>query len=236
MRNSRSPEGAIAVTTIESAAMKGRPVTVRIFFLALLTVLVGEIAVVAFISHTAFQSLVILGVERFTVCAVLLMLVAASDYGLAIFDASRAGVVGGIKKGLVWSACCGVAAALVFALLYAMRISPLTLIRTSLPAGRLGLVVFFLVGGLIAPVAEEVFFRGIVYGFLRKWGAMLAIIGSTVVFAGAHAFLTPVPLIQIMGGILFAIAYEVEGNLLVPVVIHILGNTTIFSLSLMGDY
>jgi membrane protease YdiL (CAAX protease family) len=215
--------------------MEGKPVTGRIFSLALLTVLVGEIAVVAFISHTAHHSLVILGVERFTVCAVLLMLVAAGDCGLATFDASRTGVVGGIRKGLVWSACCGLAAALVFALLYTMRISPLTFIRTNLPAGRQGLVVFFLVGGLIAPVAEEVFFRGIVYGFLRKWGVVLAIIGTTAVFAGAHAFLTPVPLIQIVGGILFAIAYEVEGNLLVPVVLHILGNTTIFSLSLMGD-
>jgi membrane protease YdiL (CAAX protease family) len=234
MRNSRSPEGAIAVTTIESAAMKGKPVPGRIFSLALLTVLVGEIAVVAFISHTAYHSLVILGIERFTVCAVLLMLVAASDCGLATFDASRIGVVGGIRKGLVWSACCGLAAALVFALLYTMRISPLTFIRTNLPAGRQDLVVFFLVGGLIAPVAEEVFFRGIIYGFLRKWGVVLAIIGTTAVFAGAHAFLTPVPLIQIVGGILFVIAYEVEGNLLVPVVLHILGNTTIFSLSHMG--
>ena len=39
------------------------------------------------------------------------------------------------------------------------------------------------------------------------------------------------PLTQIVGGIVFAIAYEKEKNLMVPVTIHCLGNLAIFSLT-----
>jgi hypothetical protein len=92
-------------------------------------------------------------------------------------------------------------------------------------------VLFFVVGGLIAPVAEEIFFRGIVYGFLRRWGFAVALIGSTLLFAWVHPG-AGVPITQIIGGLVFAAAYEIEGNLAVPITIHVLGNTAIFGLSL----
>jgi hypothetical protein len=38
----------------------------------------------------------------------------------------------------------------------------------------------------------------------------------------------------VVGGVLFAAAYEKEKNLLVPVTIHCLGNLAIFSLSLIS--
>ena len=34
---------------------------------------------------------------------------------------------------------------------------------------------------------------------------------------------------QLVGGILFAVAYEVEGSLMTPIVIHVLGNMGIFA-------
>jgi hypothetical protein len=42
------------------------------------------------------------------------------------------------------------------------------------------------------------------------------------------------PFPQAVGGIVFAIAYKVEGNLMVPITIHVLSNTAIFALSLMA--
>jgi hypothetical protein len=39
---------------------------------------------------------------------------------------------------------------------------------------------------------------------------------------------------QVVGGIVFAVAYEVEGSLLVPITIHVLGNMAIFTLSLIS--
>jgi hypothetical protein len=88
---------------------------------------------------------------------------------------------------------------------------------------------------VLEPVAEEVFFRGIVYGFLRKWGVLLALVGTTAVFVAAHTLRAGIPLPQIVGGMVFAIAYEMEGSLLVPIVIHVLGNAAIFSLCLLNN-
>ena len=91
-----------------------------------------------------------------------------------------------------------------------------------------------MVGGLVAPIAEEIFFRGVIYGFLRRWGVLLALAGSTVIFVLAHAISSRIPLTQIVGGIVFAVAYEVEGKLMVPITIHVLGNMAIFTLSLVS--
>jgi hypothetical protein len=38
---------------------------------------------------------------------------------------------------------------------------------------------------------------------------------------------------QIIGGVLFAVAYELEGSLFVPITIHALGNLAIFGSSLV---
>ena len=47
----------------------------------------------------------------------------------------------------------------------------------------LGLVVF---GGLVVPFAEELFFRGVVYSALRRYGAVLATLASAALFGIAH--------------------------------------------------
>ena len=89
-----------------------------------------------------------------------------------------------------------------------------------------------MVGGIISPVAEEIFFRGMLYGYFRRWGIWAALLLSTVVFVMAHAIFHRVPLPQIVGGILFALAYEKEKNLMVPMTIHVLGNLAIFAIAL----
>lgn len=54
---------------------------------------------------------------------------------------------------------------------------------------------------------------------------------SSIDLAHPAGFGFPMP--QITGGILFAMAYEKEENLIVPITIHILGNIAIFSLALL---
>ena len=90
---------------------------------------------------------------------------------------------------------------------------------------------FFILGGFFAPLAEEIFFRGILYGFFRKWGISTAIIVSTLLFVLPHTSGHTLPITQIIGGILFAVSYEVEKNLLVPITIHSLGNLAIFTIA-----
>jgi membrane protease YdiL (CAAX protease family) len=140
----------------------------------------------------------------------------------------------GFTKGLVWSAGFGVAAGGLFLSLFMAGHNPLMLIRSPLPQGTTRLILFFCVGGIVAPIAEEIVFRGLIFGYLRRWGLPAAILISTALFAFIHlVFRNPtIPVTQIVGGLVFAVAYHMGKSLMVPIVIHTLGNLAIFTLSL----
>lgn len=135
----------------------------------------------------------------------------------------------GIRKGIIWSAVFAALAAAGAMICLAVGINPLKLIRVRLPSGTGEIVLFFLVGGLVGPIAEELFFRGVIYGFLRKWGFIAALFGSTAMFVFAHGW-GGIGIPQLVGGLVFAAAYEYEKNLLVPIIIHVTGNLALFSL------
>jgi len=207
----------------------------KIFFLSLFVVLGCEIIALSVIYHVSFSPLPVLAVERIVETGLLLFAVSAWDQGLPAIGLRKGETLVGLKRGFIWSAFFGLAALVFFSILIAARISPFEIIQATLPANTKELVLFFLVGGLIAPIAEEVFFRGIIYGFFRRWGVVLAVLGTTLIFVAAHAVRAGVPLPQIVGGIVFAVAYEIEGNLMVPITIHVVGNAAIFSLCLLGE-
>ncbi|MEE4112200.1 MAG: type II CAAX endopeptidase family protein [Desulfobacteraceae bacterium] len=136
----------------------------------------------------------------------------------------------GFRKGLVWSAGFGAAAGLLFMGLFMAGLDPFMLVRSPLPRGAYQRVLFFFVGGIVAPVAEEIVFRGLIFGYLRSWGVPAAVLISTALFAALH--LPAAPITQIVGGVVFSVAYHTGKSLMVPIVIHVLGNLAIFTLSL----
>jgi hypothetical protein len=218
-------EGEMAPKTIE----------MRILFLSLAALLITEAATGVLLAEHGYSSLSILGVVRAAEILLFFLIVSAWGKGMSSIGLAQGRRVAGLKKGLIWSAVFGLCAFLGLAVLYAAHIEkPLGLIRTHLPPDTQGIVLLFVVGGLVSPVAEEIFFRGILYGFLRRWGVIVAVAGSTVIFVFAHAIISGIPLTQLIGGIVFAVAYEVEENLMVPITIHVLGNIAIFSLSLVS--
>jgi membrane protease YdiL (CAAX protease family) len=81
---------------------------------------------------------------------------------------------------------------------------------------------------LLAPVAEEVLFRGILYAWLKQRGfPRLALWGSASLFALMHMNLVAfVPLLLL--AVALAILYDRTGNLLAPIVGHALFNTANF--------
>ncbi len=138
----------------------------------------------------------------------------------------------GFLKGLLWSACFAVAAVIIAGALYIAGMDPVVFFRHPLPAAQARHpLILLIVGGVIAPVAEEIFFRGILYGFFRSRGIITAIVISTVLFVLPHLNGNTIPLTQAVGGIVFALAYEKEKNLLTPITIHCLGNLTLFGLT-----
>jgi membrane protease YdiL (CAAX protease family) len=209
-----------------------KTIETKIVFLALAAVVTTEVAIRGFIPESGQSPMFVLGVGRVVQVLILLVIVSIWGTGSSSIGLARGQILTGVERGLIWSGVFGICACLGFAVLYATNINPLKLIKTHVPPSTQGIVLFFVVGGLVAPIAEEVFFRGIVYGFLRRWGVLLALIGTTVIFVLAHAIISRIPLTQIVGGIVFAVAYEMEGNLMVPITIHVLGNMAIFALSL----
>ncbi len=84
---------------------------------------------------------------------------------------------------------------------------------------------------LVGPAAEEVFFRGLLYGWLRvRWGIRPALGLSAALFALLHG--DPVAFVPILGlGLLFGWVYERTGSLLAPVSIHVLHNAGMLALA-----
>jgi len=72
----------------------------------------------------------------------------------------------------------------------------------------------------LAPIAEEVFFRGVVFNaWLREGGRRWAYIGSAALFAAIHlSLLSLLPIFLL--GLALAWVYERKGNLLAPIAMH----------------
>jgi membrane protease YdiL (CAAX protease family) len=179
--------------------------------------------------------MVVLGAVRLLQAGLLIMIVIIRQKRLTAIGLSLKDTLPGLKRGFIWSAGFGLVVLLGGVLLCVMGINPLSLIHSPVPADPGHILLFFIVGGLIAPITEEIFFRGVLYGFFRRWGALTAILLSTLAFVLVHPVFPAIPITQVVGGILFALAYEIEKNLMAPIAIHTLGNMAIFGLSLIGD-
>lgn len=173
----------------------------------------------------------VLGFARVVEAVAIVQIVQHFDKGVWALESMTSWFVDGVRAGLIWSAGFGLITAMIFLILLADGTNPLDYIQAPMPAATVDIMLLFLVGGILSPAAEEIFFRGILYSYLRRWGIAAAVILSTLLFAIAHTGGSQIPVIQLIGGIVFAIAYEREDNLMVPITLHILGNTAIFSLS-----
>lgn len=95
----------------------------------------------------------------------------------------------------------------------------------------LPLWVGILMYGVIAPFAEEVVFRGIVYNRLdRFYGRIIAIIGSALLFGVYHGNIVQA-LYGFILGVLIAVLYERYGSFVVPVLIHSAANICVYIVS-----
>jgi uncharacterized protein len=86
---------------------------------------------------------------------------------------------------------------------------------------------------LLAPVAEEMMFRGILYPVIRQAGyRRLALWGTSLLFAAVHLNLaTFVPLLML--ALVLTALYERTNNLLAPIIAHLLFNALNFATLLL---
>lgn len=108
------------------------------------------------------------------------------------------------------------------------RPSPIEFFGTS----AVGVVLGLLVAGVVAPIAEEIIFRGVLFGQLRRaWGEGAAVIVSALLFAAIHlnavAF---VPLAFV--GVVLALLFRRSGSLWGSILAHGIYNIATFSIAL----
>jgi len=214
--------------------MEAGSINLKTLARAVAAVAAVEVGVSLLIAEGRFHPMMLLGAARLLEILLIILMVRLWGGGLESLGLSALGVPYALERGLLWSAGLGLTAACAWVILLSAGLQPLRLIRAQLPPGGNDLVLLFVVGGLLGPVAEELFFRGVLYGFFRRWGAPAAVLLSSLIFVLSHPTSHGIRLTQAVGGILFAVAYEVEQSLLVPITIHVLGNLTIFSLSLLS--
>lgn len=100
--------------------------------------------------------------------------------------------------------------------------------------GGLGLWLAFALAVVIAPVVEEIFFRGVLYGGLRnRMGVRGAAAFSGLLFASLHPTL-PTGFLPILAlGIVLALLREKTGSLYPGMVCHALNNAIMLALALL---
>ena len=115
------------------------------------------------------------------------------------------------------------------ALLYALQ--PAWFIYITLPVwlhGTIGLVLMV----VLAPIVEELIFRGLLYRMLReRWGAWVSVVVSAAFFSLVHHGMLFSP--QLIGGIIFALAYEWSRSLWVSIALHIGANAAVYVLVML---
>jgi membrane protease YdiL (CAAX protease family) len=211
--------------------MEANRITVASLIVSTGAVLCVEATAGAVAARIPLNPMILLGVIRLLEIALLVLAAVIYGNGLSSVGLAQSSIFPGFARGVLWSAGFGMSALVAHLILYAIGINGMTLIHANLPRNPGAIGLLFLVGGVVGPAAEEIFFRGTLYGFFRRWGVFVALTMSTLVFVVAHPGFPHIPVTQVVGGIVFAMAYEIEGSLMAPLTIHVLGNMAIFTLS-----
>ena len=116
------------------------------------------------------------------------------------------------------------------ALLYALQ--PKWFAYITLPAWLHGISGLLLMV-VLAPIVEELIFRGLLYRMLReRWGIFISVAVSAVFFSLVHHGMLLSP--QLIGGIIFALAYEWSRSLWVSIALHMGANAAVYELVVLG--
>jgi membrane protease YdiL (CAAX protease family) len=214
--------------------MEAKKIALKTLVVSIAAVLTTEVLLRPAVTALFVSPLPGIGITRIAEIILLILIVIQFEKSIGAIGLAPREMFSGFKKGMIWSGCFGIAAIVLIVLLYMAGINALRLLYTPLPYSKLLVLIYLVVGGVIGPVAEELFFRGILYGFFRRWGVYTAVVLSTLLFILPHLTGGNLPATQLVGGIVFAIAYEREKSLLVPITIHCLGNLAIFSIGLLA--
>ncbi len=82
-------------------------------------------------------------------------------------------------------------------------------------------------GAVLVPIGEELLFRGLLQGWLRRFGTAVAVVVAAAVFGVAHGFNVVLPAAIVLG-VLLGIVRERSGSIWPAVVGHAVNNGVLF--------
>jgi uncharacterized protein len=95
-----------------------------------------------------------------------------------------------------------------------------------------GFIFWVVVAGVVAPVIEELVFRGLLYrAWEARWGWFWSMMGTSALFALYH----PVPFSAFVSAVIFVAVYRRTGSIWAPILVHAVGNLLMSPL-LIGRY
>jgi uncharacterized protein len=88
-------------------------------------------------------------------------------------------------------------------------------------------LVTLVMAGVLAPIAEELFFRGALYTWFReRYAVWIAVLASSALFALGHADTFAVVITSLVLGAVNALVYERTRSIWAPIAIHVVNNST----------
>ena len=130
----------------------------KVLILILVGILVFEWLEKVIIPRTLFDPMIILGAARLLQVILIFLIVIIWGKGLESIGLDLPRIFFGIKKGLIWSFGFGLLAFFAFLVLFLVGIDPLLMIKMPMSSNINQFIILICIGGILAPVAEEVFF------------------------------------------------------------------------------
>lgn len=216
------------------------------FVVGLLSLVITAIASVVVVSLIDGEDLLtawIVTLSEVALIAALLLWVRAryrlGAEALGLRDTSGRNVTAGVLAGLLGLGLSTVVQAIVFSLAEAVREGPVQPpVQLEFEEPSRG--VLFLTGigvVIIAPIAEEMFFRGFLFRALRRWLSLWpAAMLSAAVFAAVHIQPLVIPSIFVLGVVL-AVVVERRGSIVPSIAAHVTFNLVGYTilLSSLGE-
>ena len=84
-------------------------------------------------------------------------------------------------------------------------------------------VLYFCIYAILPALAEEIAFRGVVFGLLRPYGKTIAVVGSAFIFGIMHGNLLQIPF-AFIGGLFFGWLLAETGSILPCMLLHFCNN------------
>jgi len=139
-----------------------------------------------------------------------------------------------IQEAIVVTVIVAAAGFLFLAFLKTVMEAPLPKMRNpSLYYQGTTLIAFYLTACIISPLAEELFFRGLLYRHMRqRCGIWISVLVVSLVFALMH-YHKGIGM-PFLGSLIFCLGYEKTKFILTPILLHVTGNIILYLLPLIG--